>query len=76
MSYVVKPSPCFIDSFEFYKVIGGRKVYRNNDFYYSWDELHGEIEVFDKRGYHLGALHATSGEKIKRAVKGRRLNVQ
>ncbi len=76
MSYVVKPFPCFIDSFEFYKVIGGRKVYRNNDFYYSWDELHGEIEVFDRRGYHLGALHATSGEKIKKAVKGRRLNVQ
>lgn len=76
MPYIAKPSPCFLDSFEFYKVIGSRKVYRNNGLYYSWDELHGEIEVFDKRGFHLGALHPINGDKIKKAVKGRRLNVQ
>lgn len=43
MPYKPKPVPCFIDQFEFYKVIDGRKVYRGEDRYYSWDELHGEI---------------------------------
>ena len=35
------------------------------------DALHGEIEVFTKRGRHLGALHAVTGALIKPAVKGR-----
>lgn len=74
MPYQAKPKPCYIDQYEFYKVISRRKVYRSSDRYYSWDELHGEIEVFDKRGYHLGALDAVTGEKIKDADKGRRLH--
>lgn len=75
MVYIPKPTPCYIDRYEYYKVIEGRKVYRGKDRYYSWDEFHGEIEVFDKFGNHLGALDAISGEKIKRAKKGRRLHV-
>ncbi len=74
MPYKPKPAPCFIDQFEFYKVIDGRKVYRGRDRYYSWDELHGEIEVFNKRGYHLGALDAVTGVQIKEAKRGRRLS--
>ena len=50
MPYVAKPNPCYMDQFEFYKVIDGRKVYRGNGRLYSWDELHGEIEVFNKQG--------------------------
>lgn len=73
MPYVPKPKPCFMDQFEFYKVIDGRKVYRGNRRYYSWDERHGEIEVFDKRGWHLGALDAVTGEFIKEADNSRRL---
>lgn len=30
MPYVAKPKPCYMDQFEFYKVIDGRKVYRGN----------------------------------------------
>ncbi len=75
MSYIPKPKPCFMDQFEFYKVIEGRKVYRSDMLYYSWDELHGEIEVFDLRGYHMGALNGVTGEPIKSARKGRRLHV-
>ena len=44
------------------------------DRYYSWDEFHGEIEVFNKRGYHLGALDAVTGVQIKEAKRGRRLS--
>lgn len=64
MPYVAKPKPCYMDQFEFYKVIDGRKVYRGNGRLYSWDELHGEIEVFNKQGWHLGALDAKTGELL------------
>lgn len=67
--------PCFLDRFEFYKVIGGRKTYRGDDLFYQWDELHGEIEVYNKRGRHLYVLHAITGEKKKDAVKGRKIDV-
>jgi hypothetical protein len=42
---------------------------------YTWDEYHGEIEVFSKRGKHLGVIDAISGEIIKDAVKGRTIDV-
>jgi len=73
MTYIPKPKPCFLDRFEFYKVINNRKVYRGKDRYFSWDEKHGEIEVFDKRGYHLGALDAVTGKQIKGPKRERRL---
>ncbi len=75
MSYIPKPNPCYMDQFDFYKVIDGRKVYRSDRLFYSWDELHGEIEVFDLRGYHMGTLDAVTGEQIKPPRKGRRLHV-
>ena len=75
MAYVPKPKNSFLNRFSFYKVIDGRKVYRGEDRYYSWDELHGEIEVFNKTGYHLGSIDAVSGERRKDAVKGRRINL-
>ena len=64
-----------VDSYEYYKLIEGRKEYRSKDRYYSWDEFHGEIEVFDKLGNHLGALDGTTGKKIKKARKERKLHV-
>ena len=42
---------------------------------YTWDSLHGEIEVFDRRGHHLGAAHPVSGVLFKGAVKGRKIDV-
>jgi hypothetical protein len=43
--------------------------------YYTWDYLHSEIEVFDRRGKHLGAIGALTGEFIKSAVEGRRIKL-
>ena len=76
MPYVPKPKPCFLDNFAKYRVIHGRQVYKGEDYYYTWDEFHGEIEVFDKCGLHWGILNATTGEIIKEAVRGRRLDVR
>ena len=58
---------------EYFGVRGRQKVWRFPDYqrYYTWDALHGAIEVFTKRGKHLGALHAVTGALIKPAVKGR-----
>lgn len=75
MAYQPKPQGGFLDQFEFYKVIDGRKVYRGEDRYYSWDELHGEVEVFNRTGYHLGSVDAVSGERKKPAVRGRRIHL-
>ena len=52
MGYIPKPIPCFLDGMEKYKVIDGRQTYRTQDRYFQWDEFHGEIEVYDKRGRH------------------------
>jgi|SaaInl8_200m_RNA_FD_contig_81_150201_length_1393_multi_3_in_0_out_0_4 hypothetical protein len=42
---------------------------------YTWDGLHGEIEVFNNRGRHLGVLEPENGILIKPAKKGRKIDV-
>jgi hypothetical protein len=42
---------------------------------YTWDALHGEVEVFNARGKHIGVMHATSGDWIDDAVPGRTIDV-
>lgn len=76
MSYIHKPIPSFLDSCEKYKVVKGQQLYRLNNKFFTWDGLHGEIEAFDKYGYHLGVLNAITGDKIKPAKAGRRLDVR
>lgn len=78
MAHKVLQKPNYLDSYCIYlKVVSGRKVWRSQDGkrYYTWDELHGEIEVFSKRGRHIGSADVLTGEIIKDAVKGRRLDV-
>jgi len=41
---------------------------------YTWDSLHGEIEVFNARGHHLGVLNV-KGILIKGPAKGRKIDV-
>ena len=38
-----------------------------------WDTQHGEIEVYDKRGKHKGVADPKTGERIKPAVPGRKI---
>ncbi len=72
-----KPKPCFLDKCIRYKVEGGFQIYKDpyEDLYYTWDFTHGEIEVFSKRGRHLKVIDAVTGEFIKHAVKGRKINL-
>lgn len=74
---VPKPNPCYLDVCVALGFIAGERRWRNRDGtrLYTWDYLHGEIEVFDRRGHHLGVIDAVSGVPIKPAVKGRTIDV-
>ena len=50
--------------------LGGRRRQ-----YYEWDFTHGDIEVYDSRGFHLGTMDAVTGEMIKDAVDGRTITL-
>lgn len=72
------PKPSILDGCEVVGIEGGRKVFRDSqtDRYYTWDSLHGEVEVFNKKGKHLGVICPITGEVIKPAVKGRKISKQ
>lgn len=71
------PVPSFLDTCRRLRAYSGQKRWASFDGkrLYTWDYLHGEIEVFDKRGNHLGALDPESGEYIKGPVRGRKIDV-
>jgi hypothetical protein len=71
------PDSEFIKDLEYLGAQGGRRRYRdrNHDRIYEWDSLHGELEVYNNRGRHLGVAEAETGEMIKDAVRGRRIDV-
>lgn len=75
MGGIPKPDPCYLDELRKAYVDGGRQVYKNErgNRFYTWDSMHGEIEVFDKRGVHLGVLDA-QGNTIGDAVPNRRIS--
>ncbi|MBP3942823.1 hypothetical protein J5U18_04475 [Sphingobacteriaceae bacterium WQ 2009] len=70
------PSPCFLDTCEYLEAFKKIKRWRSIDRkkLFTWDALHGEIEVFNYRGAHLGVYDLT-GVLIKNAVKGRKIDV-
>ena len=61
-----------------WKVAGGKQVYRSSDGerLYQYDSLHCEVEVYNKRGKHLGALDSETGVFKKGPVKGRKIDVK
>ena len=71
------PNSGFIKDLEYLGVPAGRRRYRNRsrDRIYEWDSLHGELEVYNNRGRHLGVMDAETGEMIKSEVRGRRIDV-
>lgn len=76
MGSIPVPKPSFPDQCIYVGAASGEKRWKSKDLkrIYTWDSLHGEIEVFNKRGKHLGVLN-TEGELIKEAVKGRTIDV-
>ena len=71
------PTDCFLRQYDVCKVVDSRKVWASPDRgrFYTWDSAHGEIEVFDRRGKHIAVVDPISGNVIKPAVEGRKINV-
>lgn len=78
MGGLPRPRPSILDGLRVVGIEAGRKVYKDatEPVYYTWDSLHGEIEVFDKNGWHLGVADPVTGAIIKPAVRGRRISKQ
>ena len=66
----------FLGRCEYVGFVHGQQRWRSGDRkrIYTWDALHGEIEVCNRRGYPLGVLDPL-GRPIKDAVRGRKINV-
>lgn len=70
------PKPSFLDNCIPIGAINGKKRWKSEDGdrLYEWDSLHGEIEIYNNRGRHLGVCDP-NGNFIKEAVKGRKIEV-
>ena len=42
--------------------------------YYTWDSMHGEIEVFNRRGKHIAVLNANGTLSNKQPKQGRTID--
>jgi hypothetical protein len=74
---IARPTPCILDDFEYLGFVHGQQRWTSDHGkrLYTWDRLHGEVEVFNGRGKHVGVKHAVTGEWIKEAVSGRSIDV-
>lgn len=77
MARVPLPKPCFLDRCDYLGFISGERRWRSKDgtWLYAWDSMHGEIEVFNRRGRHIGVADALTGVVFAPGVPGRRIDV-
>lgn len=78
MPPISRPTPCFLDQCKRLGFVNGELRWSSFDGkrIYTWDSLHGEIEVFNHRGRHLAVLDAATGRSNgKPAVPGRKIDV-
>ena len=70
------PKSCYLHQLESMGAVGGQRRWRcrRTGRIFTWDALHGEIEVYNLRGKHLGVMDP-DGKFIKEAVKGRTIDV-
>lgn len=47
----------------------------SGDRLYEYDQLHGNIEGYNRRGKHVGVFDVETGARIAEAVKGRTIDV-
>lgn len=78
MSYI--PPPKLLPAFPKAKIVkpktpisggGLRKRWKDEEFIYEWDSLHGRVEKYDQRGNHLGEFDPNTGVQTKPANPSR-----
>ena len=71
------PRPCISDACEYLGYVRGERRWRSEDSkdIMTWDGLHGEVEVYNARGKHVGVKNAVTGVWLKDAIRGRRIDV-
>ncbi len=71
------PEDSFLHRLKYLGFVHGDQRWRSEDGkrLYTWDALHGEVEVFNGRGRHLAAVDSVTGRLIKDAVRGRTIDV-
>ena len=76
MSPIPIPKPSYLDNCDFLGAGHGRKRWRSTDGsrLFEWDSQHGEIEVYNRRGKHLGVFD-NEGNYIKGPEKKRTIDV-
>lgn len=74
---VVRRRPDFLDThcIQVHRSNGQRWRNADGSRLYEWDALHGHIEVYNKRGRHLGVIDSQTGQYIDGAKSGRRIDV-
>jgi Cytotoxic len=74
-----QPEDSFLKNLRVFGIRGGKKVWGEGEGskarYYTWDGLHGEVEVYNHRRRHLGVMDPVSRRFIKDAVEGRTLEL-
>jgi hypothetical protein len=68
-------SPSYLDGCDHLGYTRGDRRWRSKDGtrHYTWDALHGEIEVSNPRGRHIGVADPVTGDIIEGVVNGRRI---
>lgn len=71
------PRPSYLDTCDYLGYLYGEQRWRDRKGreIYTWDALHGEIEVYNLRGRHMGVADPVTGKRIKPARKERRIRV-
>ena len=77
MSPVSRPEGDFLSRQERIGRKKGPARWRNGDGtrLYEWDALHGHVEIYNKRGRHVGVGDPMTGVQIGVAVRGRTIDV-
>jgi len=76
VTHTPRPRPSYVDELEKVSRSGTGRWRDLDGNLYEYDGRHGgELEVFNKRGEHIGVADILTGEMIKPARRGRRIDV-